>query len=578
MDMKTKSSTQDKTENRSLRLWPGVSLAIAMLIISYVIPKLIPNAEIIGIFGGLILGLGIIIWWAFFSRAPKIERWIAIILMIVALFIVSQFNHVSLATGGQGMMYFIFGIPLLTFLFVIWAVATKNFSDRLRRISMVLTIILASGWWLLIRTDGITGDFSPDLKWRWSKTAEEELLINHETVTIDPSSLELSINTEPEWPGFRGPGRDGIIKGIQIETDWKSNGPEEIWRKQIGPGCSSFAVNGDLLFTQEQRGEEELVVCYYMKTGEPVWLHADETRFWDSHAGAGPRSTPTLHGGRIYTLGATGILNALDARNGTLTWSRNAIDDADVEHSGWGYSGSPLVINDVVIVAAVGKLVAYDIETGNLRWIGPDGGDSYSSPHLLTIDGMEQVLLMSGKGVTSLNPMNGKVLWTYDLPASSRIVQPAVMDGGEILISIGDVKGLCRINVSQSSGEWSVKEVWTSNQLKPNFNDFVVHKGHAYGFNGPLLVCVNLEEGQRMWRGGRYGGQLILLADQDLLLILSEKGDLAMVQANPERFKELARIKAIEGKTWNHPVMVGDILLLRNTQEMVAYKLSNRAI
>jgi outer membrane protein assembly factor BamB len=572
--MNTKSSTQDKTESRSLRLWPGVSLAITLLLLSYVIPKFIPNAEIVGIFGGLILGLGIIIWWAFFSRAPKVERWLGIVLMIITLFIVSQFNHVSVATGGQGTMYFIFGIPLLTILFVIWAVITRNLPDKMRRISMVLTIILACGWWLLIRTDGITGDFTPDLQWRWSKTAEEELLVTREDVKVDPANLDIRISSIPEWPGFRGPGRDGIIRGIQIETDWKSNGPEEIWRKQIGPGCSSFAVNGDLLFTQEQRGEEEIVSCYYIKTGDLIWLHADEARFWDSHAGAGPRSTPTLHKGRIYTLGATGILNALDAMNGKLIWSRNAISDTNVEHSGWGYSSSPLVVNDLVIVAAVGKLIAYDIETGESRWMGPDGGDSYSSPHLLTIDGTQQVVLMSAKGATSLNPMDGKVLWTYDLPVSSRIVQPAVMHDGEILISIGDVKGLCRINVSQSSGVWSVKERWTSSQLKPNFNDFVVHKGHAYGFNGPLLVCVNLDHGERMWRGGRYGGQLILLADQDLLLILSEKGDLAMVQANPEKFNEMSRIKAIEGKTWNHPVLVGNILVLRNTQEMVAYQLS----
>jgi hypothetical protein len=574
--MNTKSSTQNKAENRSLRLWPGISLAIVLLLFSYVIPKLIPNAEIVGIFGGLILGLGIIIWWAFFSRAPKIERWWAIVLMIITLFIVSQFNHVSLATGGQGMMYFIFGIPLLTFLFVIWAVVTRNLSDRIRRISMALTIVLASGWWLLIRTDGITGDFSPDLKWRWSKTAEEQLLDNREIGILDPSTLDIRTSSEPEWPGFRGLQRDGIIRGIQIDTDWRSNGPIEIWRKKIGPGCSSFAINGDLLYTQEQRGEEEIVSCYYMKTGDLIWLHADEARFWDSHAGAGPRSTPTLHEGRIYTLGATGILNALDAMNGKLIWSRNAISDAKVEHSGWGHSSSPLVVDDVVIVAAVGKLTAYDIETGESRWMGSDGGDSYSSPHLLTIDGTQQVILMSGNGATSLNPIDGKVLWTYDLPVSSRIVQPALMDDGDILISIGDVKGLCRINVSKRSGEWSVEERWTSSQLKPNFNDFVVHKNHAYGFNGPMLVCVNLDEGQRMWRGGRYGGQLLLLADQDLLLILSERGELVLVQANPDKFNEMGRIKAIEGKTWNHPVMVGDILLLRNTQEMVAYQFSNQ--
>ncbi len=573
--MNSKKNSAEKSQYKSLRLWPGITLAIILLILSYIIPIIIPGALIVSIFGGLIIGLGIIIWWSFFSRAPRIERWLAIILIIASLIITSFFNHVSIATGGQGTMYFIFGIPLLCLVFVAWAIITKSFSNKVRRITMILTIILASGWWILVRTDGITGDFVPDLRLRWSETSEEQLLTSEIDTLVNLADIEVSRKSEAEWPGFRGPKRDGIIKGIKINSDWKSNPPKELWRRPIGPGCSSFAVNGDLIYTQEQRGEVELVVCYYLKTGEPIWKHEDKARFWDSHAGAGPRSTPTLNKGRIYTLGATGILNALDARDGTLLWSRNAVSDSDVVHSGWGYTSSPLVVDDIVIVAAVGKLVAYDIETGKLRWMGPDGGDSYSSPHLLTIDGIQQVVLMSGKGVTSILPSVGEVLWEYKWQIGSRIVQPAMTSDGEILISYGEGKGLRRIVVKHNSGDWSIENRWTSNQLKPNFNDFVIHEDHAYGFNGPILACIEINEGQRKWRGRRYGGQLILLADQDLIIILSEQGELALVEANPEKFKELARLEAIEGKTWNHPVLVGGILLVRNGQEMVAYQVSS---
>ena len=335
-------------------------------------------------------------------------------------------------------------------------------------------------------------------------------------------------------------------------------------------------MNGDLIYTQEQRGEKEIVVCYYLKTGEPVWKHEDKARFWDSHAGAGPRSTPALSKGRIFTLGATGILNVLDAGDGTVLWSKNAISDSNVKHSGWGYSSSPLVVDDLVIVAAVGKLVAYEVETGNLRWMGPDGGDSYSSPHLLTINGIEQVVLMSGTGATSVAPDNGEVLWEYNWTVGSRIVQPAMITNGEILISYGEGKGLRRIAVSNKSGDWLIEERWTSNQLKPNFNDFIIHKDHAYGFNGPILICIDMKEGQRKWRGGRYGGQLILLADQDLIIILSEQGELILVEANPDKFKELSRLEAIEGKTWNHPVIIDGVLLVRNGQEMVAYQVAEK--
>ena len=153
-------------------------------------------------------------------------------------------------------------------------------------------------------------------------------------------------------------------------------------------------------------------------------------------------------------------------------------------------------------------------------------------------------------------------------------MQPALTSDGDILISNGEGKGIRRIAVLHEPGGWTIEERWTSNQLKPNFNDFVVYKDHAYGYNGPSLVCIDVKDGKRKWKGRRYGGQLILLADQDLLLVLSEKGELALVKASPDKFTEIARIEAIEGKTWNHPVLVGDVLLARNSQEMVAYRLS----
>ncbi|NQT97742.1 MAG: PQQ-binding-like beta-propeller repeat protein, partial [Candidatus Marinimicrobia bacterium] len=307
--------------------------------------------------------------------------------------------------------------------------------------------------------------------------------------------------------------------------------------------------------------------------GEPVWRHHDSARFWDSHAGAGPRSTPTLSGGRVYTFGATGILNVLDARDGTVVWSRNAASDTDAKDSGWGFTSSPLVVDNVVIVAATGKLVAYDLNTGDPRWFGPDGGDSYSSPHLLKIDGVEQILLMSQVGVTSFEPADGTLLWEHLWPGG-RILQPALTANGDILISAGDGKGMGRIAVAHGPDGWKTKERWTSRGMNPIFKDFVIHKGYAYGFDGPRLTCVDVNDGKRQWKDGRYAGFLILLADQDVLLVLSEKGGLALVAAVPEQFRELAQFPAIEGKTWNHPVLVGDVLLVRNALEMAAFRLS----
>ena len=379
-----------------------------------------------------------------------------------------------------------------------------------------------------------------------------------------------------EWPGFRGPGRDSIVRGVRIETDWSKSPPVALWRRPIGPGWSSFAVRGDLLYTQEQRGDDEIVACYHLTTGKPVWMHRDPTRFWESNGGAGPRATPTLSGGRVYALGATGILNALDAATGTVVWSHNAAAENDMKVPGWGFAASPLVVGDFVIVAISGALAGYDAATGDRRWFVKSTGGSYSSPHLVTIDGTAQILLMGGAGTKSIAPADGTLLWENPW-VGAPMVQPAVIAGGDLLITTADAMGglgVRRLAVAHGPGGWTVEERWTSRALKPYFNDFVVHEGHVYGFDGAILACIDLADGTRKWKGGRYGnGQLVLLAAQDVLLVLSEEGELALVSATADQFTELARIPALTGKTWNHPVVVGDVLLIRNGEEMAAFRL-----
>jgi outer membrane protein assembly factor BamB len=372
--------------------------------------------------------------------------------------------------------------------------------------------------------------------------------------------------------------RDSVVSGVQIDTDWSKRPPVEIWRRPIGPGWSSFSVNGDLIYTQEQRGDDEMVSCYRLSTGQPVWQHKDNVRFWESNGGAGPRATPTLHGGRAYSMGATGLLNALDAKNGRLVWSRDTIADTGKEIPGWGIASSPLVIDDLVIVAVAGQLAAYDAATGEPRWTGEPGGGGYSSPHYAVIGGIPQVVLLRGARTISVAPTSGALLWEHRWQPSVSIVQPAVSADGSVLIASGDAMGgmgIRMVDVSHTESDWTVQERWTSRALKPYFNDLVIHRGHAYGFDGGILACLNLEDGERCWKGGRYGhGQMMLLPDEDLLLVLSEDGELALVRAIADRFEEVARLPALNGKTWNHPVLVGDVLLVRNGEEMAAFRLT----
>jgi outer membrane protein assembly factor BamB len=328
------------------------------------------------------------------------------------------------------------------------------------------------------------------------------------------------------------------VRGVRINTDWTSSPPVEMWRRQIGPGWSSFAVSGDLLYTQEQRGDDEIVSCYRVSTGEPVWRHRDATRFWEANGGPGPRATPTVHNGRVYAFGATGILNALDARTGKPLWSRNVAADTSRQVPYWGFASSPLVVDDVVVVAAAGTLAAYDPATGNPRWQGPRYGGSYSSPHLAVLDGVEQIVLLGGPGAISVAPADGALLWEHKWDPGP-IVQPALTGDGDILVNsitaTGGV-GTRRLSVKKAASGWNVEERWTSTGLKPYFNDFVVHEGYAYGFDNNIMAAIDLADGQRKWKGGRYGnGQLVLLADQDVLLVSSEDGELALVSATPAR-------------------------------------------
>lgn len=561
--------------NNSLRLWPGMVIVILQWSFRFVIPAIFPGVTQIGIMIGVLSFLPVIVWWLFFSKAPKLERWTAIPVMLISLFLSARFLDKSIATSMMGLMYLTYSIPVVSLFFVLWAYAAANFSWRFKFESMIIILLIGSGFWMLLRTEGMDGQAHHQFAWRWSKTYEEMMLSSEQNKVTSLKADSAVLNKEPEWAGFRGSERDGIIHHTMIESDWEKSAPVLMWKHTIGPACSSVAIHGPMLFTQEQRGENEMVTCYDLNTGELIWEHSDSTRFWDSHAGAGPRSTPTICKGKVYTMGATGVLNVLNEKDGSLVWSRDAAKDAGVKIPGWAYCGSPLVVDSLVLVAVSGRILAYDVSSGNQRWTGTDGGESYSSPHLMTIQNIRQVLFMNQEGCTSYNPVDGTVLWKLPMTGVP-ILQPALFGGNNLMISAVSTTGSIGIKhfvVSNGAGGWSLKELLTSDKLKPYFNDFVVHKGHVYGFEGPVLECVDISNGNRTWRGGRYAGQLLLLADQDLLLVLSEKGDLALVSATPGKFNEIAKFPGITGRTWNHPVLDGNILVIRNFREIAAFRL-----
>ncbi len=568
--MQDESTTSSRT---SLRLWPGFLIVGVQWFARFVLPAVVPGDTVgmAGVMTAAIAGPVLVLWWLLLSRAPWSQRLGGAALMVAGLAAAVPALHESMATAGQGFVYFIYAIPGVCLAFVAWAALSQRWSRGAQWLSMAAAIFVACFGWALVRTYGVTGGFDSDFAWRWAQTPEEQLLAQ----SSGRASRTATVVGEAEWPGFRGPMRDGHVPGLRIATDWDASPPQEEWRRAVGPGWSSFAVGGGYFYTQEQRGENEVVACYDLATGEPVWMHEDPVRFWESNAGAGPRATPTLMDGRVYALGATGILNALDARDGAVVWSRDVVADTGAVIPGWGFSSSPLVVEGHVLVAAAGQLAAYDSSTGALAWKG-EKGSGYSSPHLLTLADQPQVVLLSSHGAQGVLPADGRVLWQHEW-GGEPIVQPAITPNGDVLVTTVEVSGgagMRRLAIDRSGDSWSFEERWMTNRLKPYFSDFVVHEGHAYGFDGSIMACIDLEDGQRKWKGGRYGhGQLVLLPDQDVMLVLSEQGDLVLVSATPDEHREIAKVSGIEGKTWNHPVLVRDRLLVRNAEEMASFRL-----
>ncbi|MEM7306559.1 MAG: PQQ-binding-like beta-propeller repeat protein [Planctomycetota bacterium] len=592
-------ATGARPVERGLRLWPGFVLVAAQWLARFGLPEVAPDALPFGVMAGPLGALAVGAWWCFFSRAPRGERWIAAALVVLALAATPLALDVSVSTSMQGLMFPVYATPVLSALFVAWAAFGRRLAGGARWAALVVVLVLACVPWALVRTGGFTGDLDHDFAWRWSKTPEELLLEADDDLAVAPTVADADAGAAPEdgqddpgapdgaeasadeatapapaWPGFRGPARDGVARGVRFGVDWSAAPPVELWRRAVGPGWSSFAVDGARLYTQEQRGEEEAVSCYDLATGAPLWRHVDTARFWESNAGAGPRGTPALGGGRVYALGATGILNALEAADGTPVWSRDAAADTGAELPGWGFSGSPLLVDDLVVVAVAGELSAYDRATGEPRWsAATGGGGGYSSAQLLAVEGVEQIVFTSADGVTAVAPADGTRLWAHAW-SGDPIVQPALTADGDVLVSVDRASGVRRLDVTYTGDAWTVTELWTSIRLKPYYNHFVVHDGHAYGFDGGILACIDLAQGKRRWKGGRYGrGQMLLAADQDTLVVLSEAGEVALVAATPDGFTELALFQAIEGKTWNHPVVVGDVLVVRNAEEMAAFRL-----
>jgi outer membrane protein assembly factor BamB len=376
------------------------------------------------------------------------------------------------------------------------------------------------------------------------------------------------------WPDFRGPRRDGRYDG-PIRTNWPRDGLPRLWRQPVGLGYASFVVAGGRAFTIEQRRSQEVAAAYDVATGRELWTNSWEGEFVEAMGGDGPRATPTYHDGRVYVLGALGELRCLDAATGAVIWRRNILTENGAGNLDWGMAASPLVVDDNLIVLPGGangrSVVAYHRATGAPVWQALSDRQAYTSPMLATLAGVRQVVVVTASRIVGLTT-DGGLLWEYPWATNMgiNVAQPVLLDDDRVFISAGYDHGAAVFQIVRSGDGLSTQTVWENRRMKNKFTTSLLHDGHLYGLDEAILACVDAATGELRWKGGRYGyGQALLAGDH--LIVLTEDGDVVLVKATPERHEELGRFTAIEGKTWNHPVIADGRLLVRNLREMAAF-------
>ncbi|HEY2586573.1 MAG TPA: PQQ-binding-like beta-propeller repeat protein [Tepidisphaeraceae bacterium] len=506
-------------------------------------------------------------------------RWTPPVAILLAAIAAIGFMHFSERVESYIAAYLISAVIVLAIgsLFV-WFVRFSGFEPRIRRRGAVgfiaLILVAAIAIKLTTRVQGvINGVGVPKLVWRWSPRVGSEL----PPVAVEShATVDLTQTTPLDFPEFLGPGRRNALEGIGLGREW-SHVPHLLWRQPIGAGWSSFAAVGRWAVTQEQRGDCELVVCYEIANGKPQWVHADDhTRFVDSQGGDGPRATPTICGGRVFTMGATGILNCLDGSDGKVIWSRNGVGEPS-QNLTYGKSCSPLIVDDKVVVTG-GRggpsLIAYAAADGTPVWSSGSESPGYASPIFATLANVRQIITINAHSVTAHDPADGHVLWRFDSPGSMpKNIQPIPLKGDQLLISAGYGLGTTLLKVNAAGGALSVAPVWTSHHLKPKLTNNVVRGNYVYGLDDPgVLTCLDLSTGKRMWRNGSYGFGQLLRVD-DLLLVQCESGEVALVDPSPDGLHEIARFRALENRTWSCPALVGHRLLVRNDQEAACFEL-----
>lgn len=379
-----------------------------------------------------------------------------------------------------------------------------------------------------------------------------------------------------DWPQFLGPRRDGSYKG-PLAASWPNDGPKQTWQVNVGNGFAGPTVVGDKVFLFHRPGDEERLECLETGTGKSLWSHGYPATYTDDFGfDPGPRSAPTVSGGKVFTYGPDGMISAVDASTGKLLWNVDAQKKFNSPKGFFGRACAPLAYGDVVLVNIGGEgagIVAFDVSSGKLRWKTGDNEASYSSPIVAAFNGQTNALFLTRRELLGLEPLTGAVRFEYPftprINASVSAATPLV-NGDSVFISASYGAGATALRIENNK---PVK-IWASDTVLSSHYATPVHReGLLFGFDGrqeqrPSLTCVDWKTGKSLWRKEHFGAGSIVIAN-DRLLILLETGELILAEASPDAYKEIARAQILGAQTRAYPAIADGFLYARSKDKLV---------
>ena len=387
-------------------------------------------------------------------------------------------------------------------------------------------------------------------------------------------SASLTLSAE-DWPNFRGPAYDGIYKEAGLKLDFKANKPKRVWSAKVDTGFSSIVTHYGKVYTMGHKSGKDIVYCLNDSTGKVVWKKSYDAELKPNMYEGGPNSTPTVYDGLLYTLGKHGQFHCWDAKTGREKWSVNIKQKYGYKEPAWGFTSSPYIKDNLVILNAGSAGIAFDRKSGKLAWKSNKGKAAYASPVPYKAGSNEGMLLFSSKTLKCLEPKTGKSIWEVNWETAHDVNGgDPVLSGKDIFISSGYGRGGGLVSVSGRSA----KVAWSNKAMRNHFSSSVAKDGYIYGIDGntgdrnAALKCIRLKDGAEMWSKDLGFGSLTMANDK--LMVLTAKGYLYSVDVNPKAYKDNGRVLILGGKCWTSPIVSNGHLYARNARgDLVKMKL-----